>query len=73
VYSLTVHANPDTSYLELNYYNNYSTKNFEVNAFTVPHDAPLVRASLDSSFVASFTTGVVDQDAIFTFNPQLWI
>ncbi len=71
VYNLTVHANPDTSYLELNYYNNYSTKSFEINAFTVPHNAALVHASLDSNLVASFASGVVDQDAMFYIQPSV--
>lgn len=70
LYSLTVHANPDTSYLELNYYNNYSTKNFEINAFAVIHDVSQVHTSLDSNFVASFTSGVVDQDAMFYIQPS---
>ncbi|MDP8227099.1 MAG: hypothetical protein P9L89_05620, partial [Candidatus Celaenobacter polaris] len=71
VYNLTVHANPDTSYLELNYYNNYSTKSFEINAFTVPHNAALVHASLDSNLVASFASGVIDQDAMFYIQPSV--
>ena len=70
-YSLTVYANPDTSYLELSYYNNYSTKSFEINAFTVPHNASLVHASLDSNLVATFSSGVVDQDAMFYIQPSV--
>ncbi len=70
-YNLTVYANPDTSYLELNYYNNYSTKSFEINTFTVPHNTALVHASLDSNLVASFASGVVDQDAMFYIQPSV--
>ena len=69
-YTLTVHANPDTSYLELSYYNNVFTKTFTLNTFTVPDNAALSHPSLDSNFVASFPSGTVSQDELFYINPS---
>ncbi|MBN2017488.1 MAG: T9SS type A sorting domain-containing protein [Candidatus Cloacimonetes bacterium] len=69
-YTLTVHANPDTSYLELSYYNNTSTKIYDINAFTVPNNVALTHTSLDSNFVAAFPSGVVGQDELFYIYPS---
>ncbi len=60
-YTLTVHANPDTSYLELSYYNNSSTKTYTVNTFTIDPSAQTQAISLDSNFVATFPAGTVSQ------------
>ena len=65
-YNIKVYANPDTSYLELYYFNNYITKSFEINIFIVRHTTSTIHSSIDSNFVASFTAGVVDQNEEFS-------
>jgi len=60
-YSLTVHANPDTSYLELSYYNNASTKIYSINTFTIEPSSQTQVSSLDSNFVAIFPAGMNNQ------------
>ncbi|MDP8315443.1 MAG: C25 family cysteine peptidase [Candidatus Celaenobacter antarcticus] len=59
-----------TSFLELDYSNNQLSKEFQINDFIISHGNLSTHASIDSNFVASFTSGVVDHDAKFYIQPS---
>ena len=66
--TLTVSANPDTSFLELNYGNNAISDTFSLNYFQIDPETSSSHYSLDSNLVVTFPQYVVADSNYFYIN-----